>query len=57
MNEKSNYTKETKVVPFGNGTIRINNLTPVLTEKERKHRKREAEKGLFRVFVKYANEE
>lgn len=50
-----NYETETKIVPFGNGTIRLTNLTPILTPKERERRKREIEQRLFDVFVKYAN--
>jgi len=48
------YKRETKTVPFGKGTIRIENLTPVLSEKEREKRKREIETRLFSVFKKYA---
>ena len=47
------YESEIKTVPFGDGTIRLENLTPVLSQKERERRKREIETSLFDVFVKY----
>ena len=49
------YTREVKTVPFGNGTIIVENLTPVLSQKEREQRKREIEKRLFDVFSKYSD--
>lgn len=48
------YQSEIKTVPFGDGTITIENLTPVLPPKERERRKQEIEKRLFDVFSKYA---
>ena len=51
------YESETRVVPFGDKTITIENLTPILTPKERERRRREIEKGLFDVFIKYENRE
>ena len=54
MQTQIRYESETRVVPFGDRTIRINNLTPVLTTKERKRRKKEIERQLFDVFSKYA---
>ena len=50
------YESEIKTVPFGNGTMIIENLTPILSRKEREKRKREIETGLFEVFIKYENE-
>jgi len=47
------YQSEVKTVPFGNGTIQIENLTPVLSQKDREKRKREIETRLFDVFSKY----
>ena len=47
------YESEIKIVPFGKGTIRVENLTPVLSPEEREKRKREIEKRLYDVFVKY----
>jgi len=49
------YKTEVKTVPFGNKgkTITIENLTPVLSSKEREKRKKEIEKSLFNVFRKY----
>ena len=50
---QTKFTSETKTVPFGNGTIRIENLTPVLSQKDRESRKREIETCLYNVFSKY----
>jgi len=49
------FESEIKTVPFGNGTIRIENLTPVLSPKDREKRKREVETRLFDVFSKYGD--
>jgi len=51
----SQYKVEVKTVPFGNKgkTIIIENLTPVLSPKDREKRKKEIEKSLFNVFRKY----
>ena len=56
MQKPTNYTSEVKAVPFGSSgkTITIENLTPVLLPKERERRKKDIEKRLFRVFLKYA---
>jgi hypothetical protein len=53
MNTVANYEREVKTVPFGNGTIRIENLTPILSPKDKEKRKREVESRLFDVFSKY----
>ena len=54
MQGATKYTSEIKTVPFGEGkTITIENLTPVLSPKERERRKKEIEKRLFYVFSKY----
>ena len=50
------FESEVKTVPFGSGTMLIENLTPILSKKEREKRKREIETGLFEVFIKYENE-
>jgi hypothetical protein len=50
------YHSEVKTVPFGGKMITYESLTPILTPKERERRKREIEKLLFDVFVKYAKE-
>jgi hypothetical protein len=47
------FESEAKTVPFGGGTIRIENLTPVLSPKDREKRKREIETRLYEVFSKY----
>ena len=49
------YQSEIKTVPFGDKTITIENLTPILSPKEHEQRKREIEKRLFDVFSKYAD--
>jgi len=47
------YHSEIKSVPFGSGTIQIENRTPVLSPKDREKRKREIETCLYNVFIKY----
>jgi len=47
------YQSEIKTVPLGGRMITIENLTPILTPKERERRKRDIEKRLFDVFSKY----
>jgi hypothetical protein len=47
------FESEVKTVPFGNGTITVENLTPVLSQKDKEKRKREIETRLFDVFSKY----
>ena len=47
------YETETKTVPFGGGTIRVENRTPIFSPQERERRKREIEIQLFNVFSKY----
>ena len=54
MQTQVKYNSEIKTVPFGDRTIVIENLTPVLSPKAREQRKREIEKRLFDVFSKYA---
>jgi len=55
MQNMERYKSEVKTVPFGDKgkTITIENLTPVLSSKERAKRKKEIEKCLFNVFCKY----
>jgi len=48
------FEREIKTISFGDRTITIENLTPVLPPKERERRKREIETRLFDVFSKYA---
>jgi len=55
MQPQVRYEKETRVVPFGDGTIRINNYTPILNPKERERRRKEIEQRLFDIFIKYAD--
>jgi hypothetical protein len=47
------YESEVRTAMLGGREIRVENLTPVLSPKEREERKREIEKLLFNVFVKY----
>ena len=47
------YNSEIKTVPFGGRTIKFESLTPILPPKERERRKRDIEKRLYDVFVKY----
>ena len=49
------FESEVKTVPFGDGTIRVENLTPILSPKDREKRRREVENRLYDVFSKYAN--
>ena len=49
------YESEVKIIPFGDGTIRVENLTPILSPKDREKRKREIETRLYDVFSKYQN--
>ena len=49
------FKSEVKTVPFGGGKIRVENLTPVLSPKDKEKRKREIENRLFDVFSKYAD--
>ena len=53
MERKNKFHTEVKIVPFGKRTIKIENLTPILTKQERDRRKREIENRLFEVFKKY----
>ena len=55
MLAQTKYHSEIKTVPFGNRTIVVENLTPILSPKERERRRREVETRLFNVFVKYAD--
>ena len=50
---QTKFEREVKTVPFGKGIIRVENLTPVLSPKDREKRKREIEIRLFNVFSKY----
>jgi len=47
------YNSEIKTVPFGGRTIKFESLTPILPPKERERRKRDIEKRLYDVFIKY----
>ena len=49
------YEIEVKTVSFGSNSICIENLTPVLSQKEKTKRKREIETRLFDVFSKYGD--
>ena len=49
------FESEVKIVPFGDGTIRVINLTPILSPKDREKVKREVESRLYDVFSKYTD--
>ena len=53
MQNALEYRSEIKTIPFCGRTITVENLTPVLSQKERDKRKREIEQRLFDVFSKY----
>jgi len=53
MQTPTKYHSEVKTVSLGSGTIRIENLTPILTPKAKEKRRREVETRLFDVFSKY----
>jgi hypothetical protein len=53
MQNAVEYISEIKTVPFCGRTITVENLTPVLTQRERERRKKEIEQRLFDVFSKY----
>ena len=57
MNMPIRFESEVKTVPFGDGMIRVENLTPILSQKDRDRRKREIETRLFEVFSKYRGQE
>lgn len=54
MQGQVKYQSEVKTASLGGRTITIENLTPVLSPKERERRKQEIENRLFDVFSKYA---
>lgn len=54
MQAQMKYESDVKTAAFGERTITIQNLPPVLPSKERDKRKREIEQSLFDVFSKYA---
>ena len=55
MQEQVMYKSETKIVPFGNGTIRFTDCKPILAPKEYEMRRREAEQRLFDILSKYVD--
>jgi len=50
------FEREVKTVPFGSGTIRVVNLTPVLSPQQLEKRRREVENCLYAVFSKYVDQ-
>jgi len=54
MQTQTQYESEIKTVTRGDRTMTIENLTPILAPEERERRRKEIEKRLFDVFVKYA---
>ena len=55
MQAQTKYKSEIKTVSFGGEMVTIENLTPVLSQKERANRHREIEILLFNVLKKYNN--
>ena len=55
MTQAVTYQRETKSVPFQGKTIVLESLTPVLSPKEKKQRKKEIERRLYEVFSKYGD--
>jgi hypothetical protein len=47
------YNSEVKTMPLGGKMVKLENLTPILSPKERERRKREIETRLYKVFSKY----
>ena len=53
MQSTTGYHTETSTVAIKGGTVIVETLTPILTPKERERRRREIERGLYDVFIKY----
>ena len=53
MVQSVTYQSETKTVPFQGKTIVLESLTPVLSPKEKEKRKKEIDRCLYEVFIKY----
>ena len=53
--KKHKYTKETVIVALPGKAITLTHLTPILTPEEREKQKREIERKLYEVYVKYEN--
>jgi hypothetical protein len=57
MQSAVKYRSEIKTVRLGEKMITLENLIPVLSPKEKERRKREIEKRLYDVFIKYPNKQ
>ena len=57
MQAQVQYRSEIRTITNGDRTITIKNLFPILPPKESERRRREVEKRLFDVLVKYAGQE
>ncbi|MCL2249585.1 MAG: hypothetical protein FWC13_09975 [Oscillospiraceae bacterium] len=55
MSAQVKFKREVKTVPFGENTMRIEHITPILSPKEKEKRRREVECKLYDVFIKYTN--
>ena len=53
MNKPMQYKTEIKTARLGNREIRLESLTPILSQEERAERRREIERRLYDVFIKY----
>ena len=54
MQSVVNYRSETTTAMMGGRTITVTHNKPVLSPKEREKRRKEIERQLFDVFIKYA---
>ena len=57
MQSTERYHSEKTTTFLGGKMITVENLTPILPPKERERRRRETEKQLFNVFVKYTDKQ
>lgn len=51
--EHISYKTQTEIINFQGREIPLENLTPILTPKQEKARRRELEQRLYEVFRKY----
>ena len=55
--KQTGYDKTTKTAAFQGKTITVTHLTPILSPEARERRRREIERDLYDVFVKYTKNE
>jgi len=51
--QSTTYHTETEIMTIQGSKVIVESLTPILTPKERESRRREIERGLYDVFLKY----